>query len=657
MNLVIVESPTKANTIKNFLDKDFIVTSSYGHVRDLPKSKLGVDVENNFKPHYIVPKKAQKQVTALRKSAAKAKEVILATDEDREGEAIAWHLAEVLKINDKKTKRIVFHEITKEAIKNALKEPRHINQSLVDAQQARRVIDRLVGYKLSPFLWKKIRGGLSAGRVQSVAVRLIVEREEEIKKFKPEEYWTIVALFNPDRKENNFEAALFKLNGKEIGKLDIKTEKEASKISDDLKSAAYKVENISKSEVKRNPLPPFTTSTLQQEASKRLYFSAKKTMFVAQHLYENGLITYMRTDSLNLSKESTIAAKKWITKELGSKYAVDAPRVFKTKSRLAQEAHEAIRPTNPESAPDLIHLAKDEQKLYELIWRRFIASQLPQAKFDATTIEISADSQKNKYILRASGNIIRFDGFMAIWKVNIKEKELPILEDGQTLKLVEITPSQHFTEPLSRYNEASLVKTLEEYGIGRPSTYAPIISVIQTRGYVVKNSARRFEPTETGTLVNKMLSSHFPNIIDVGFTAEMEDSFDSIADGKKEWQEIVKRFYDPFEENLSKKYEEVEKQDLTEKTDMKCEICGKDMLIKHGRFGKFLACSGFPECKNTKNIKDPVQSIGMNCPKCGDGEIVIRRTKRGRMFYGCNKYPACDYASWTNPKDAGEVYP
>lgn len=649
MNLVIVESPTKARTIERFLGDGFEVTSSYGHVRDLPKGALGVDTEHDFKPKYVIPRKVQKRVTALKKEVAKAKSVVLATDEDREGEAIAWHLTEALNIDPEKAQRIVFHEITKSAIEEALKHPRSIDQKLVDAQQARRIIDRLVGYKLSPFLWKKIRGGLSAGRVQSVALRLIVEREDEIKKFKPEEYWSIKALLSPHgRQKEQFDAVLSGIEGKKIEKLGIKNEKEAHAIRADLEKAVYSVAEVTKKETKRNPLPPFTTSTLQQAASQRLRFSAKQTMLLAQRLYESGYITYMRTDSVNLSNESLAAAKKWIASELGSAYAASAPRRFKGKSKLAQEAHEAIRPTDPAKLPEKVRLEEKQKKLYDIIWRRFIASQLPPAVFDATTADIAAKSKK-AYTLRATGNVMKFDGFLKIWPSKVSENELPKLEANEALDLAEVISSQHFTEPPPRYNEASLVKTLEEYGIGRPSTYAPIISVIQERGYVEKNSERRFEPTEIGTLVINVLTKHFPDIVDVGFTAGIEENFDEIAEGKDEWYRVVKRFYDPFAKNLDKKYEEVKKENLIEETDEVCDVCGKPMVIKHGRFGKFLACSGYPECKNTKSLKEPPREIGMKCPTCKEGEVIIRHTKRGRAFFGCSRYPDCDFASWTNP--------
>lgn len=657
MKLIIVESPTKARTITNFLENDYKIESSYGHIRDLPKSKLGIDVENNFEPKYIIPIKARKNLNALKKIAAKAEKVILATDEDREGEAIAWHLEEALNLNESKTatERIVFHEITKSAIENALKTPRSIDQKLVDAQQARRVLDRLVGYLLSPFLWKKIIRGLSAGRVQSVALRLIVEREQEIKNFKPDEYWTIKTILENQNKKS-FEAILQKIENEPIPKLGIPSKKEAEKIEANLNHSIYKISSIERKTTKKNPLPPFITSTLQQDASKRFHFSAKQTMRFAQKLYENGLITYMRTDSLNLSKESLESARELIKKEFEKDYLISAPRIFKTKSRLAQEAHEAIRPTDPFKKPETIEFEQPaEKKLYDLIWRRFIAAQLPQAIFNSLHIDIDAKYKNKKYGLKANGNSLVFDGFLKVWPQKFEEKELPDLQTDEKLKLLEIKPEQHFTEPPPRFNEASLIKTLEEYGIGRPSTYAPIISVIQERNYVLKNADRRFEPTEIGGLVNKVLTEHFPEIVDEKFTANMEESLDEVAEGKKDWRSIIKDFYVPFSKNLEKKYENVSKEDFVkeEKTDEICDKCGKLMVIKTGRFGKFLACSGFPDCKNTKSLNNSpqyVKSFG-KCPKCNIGEIVFKRTKRGRFFYGCNKYPECDYASWKKPEE------
>ena len=681
MNLVIVESPTKANTISKFLGKDYKVESSYGHIRDLPKSKLGIDIEKNFEPQYIIPVKARKKVNQLKKETEKAKSVILATDEDREGEAIAFHLTKALGLDEKQnstTQRIVFHEITKSAIEEALSNPRNIDMDLVDAQQARRVLDRLVGYKLSPFLWEKVMKRLSAGRVQSVALRLIAEREEEIKNFKAEEYWTIIAslqkIKNLKAKIKSFEAVLFKINNETIQKPGIKTKEETDEIAGNLKKCEFSVAKIEKREIKRNPLPPFTTSTLQQAASQRMGFSAKQTMRLAQNLYENGLITYMRTDSLNLSKESVFAAKNWIEKNLGKEYAVQAPRFFKTKSRLAQEAHEAIRPTRPDLTPEKISVKSgkikfpQDKKLYELIWQRFIASQMPQAVFDSTRVEITATKSgesrlsgrkaenpklQTHYLLLANGSTLRFDGFLKIWPTKFEENELPALTENEELKLKEIIPSQHFTEPPPRYNEASLIKTLEEYGIGRPSTYAPIISVIQERNYVLKNEQRRFQPTEIGEAVNKILVKHFPEVVDIQFTAQMEEELDKVAQGKQKWQKVIKEFYEPFNKNLEQKYQEVEKQPpIIEKTDEICEKCGKPMIIRYGRFGKFMACSGFPECRNTRTLKAAATDENgeeIKCPKCQEGKVIRRRTKKGRFFYGCSRYPDCDYANWKKP--------
>ena len=656
MKLVIVESPTKAKTIGQFLKGGYKVESSYGHIRDLPKSSLGIDVENKFEPKYVIPRKSQKRVTELKKEAAKAEKVILASDEDREGEAIAWHLVRALKLDEKdedKVERIAFHEITKPAIEAALEHPRKINESLVDAQQARRVLDRLVGYKLSPFLWKKIMGHLSAGRVQSAALKLVVDREEEIRRFKPEEYWTVTTtLFPKGRSKEKFPASLYKVDGKALPKTGIKAE-EAKKIAADLEKAELVAETIEKKEMRRNPLPPFTTSTLQQEASRRLRYSAKQTMRLAQSLYEKGLITYMRTDSLNLSPEATAAAKDWIGKKLGQEYSSSAPRYFKAKSRLAQEAHEAIRPTSPglEEAP-----TDDtrEKKLYELIWRRFIASQLPPAVFYSKSAIISGGN-KPRYELKANGTTMKFDGFLKIWPTKFEETELPEFNSGDEMELQEIKPEQHFTEPPARYNDASLIKALEEYGIGRPSTYAPTLSLLQERNYVTKNKDRRFEPTEIGELVNKTLSENFPEIVDINFTAKMEESLDEVAEGKADWRKIIGDFYADFAPKLEQKYAEVKelKPEVIE-TEEKCEKCGKPMVIKFGRFGKFLACSGFPECKNTKSLPNPKNETNIACPKCGQGQIVVKKTKKGRIFYGCNRWPDCDFASWKKPEQEAQ---
>lgn len=662
MNLVIVESPTKAKTISKFLGSNYKVESSFGHVRDLPKSKLGIDPENNFEPQYIVPRKNQKRVTALRKLAEKAKEIILATDEDREGEAIAWHLIHALKLEGraKETiKRIVFHEITKSAILAAIKNPRSIDLNLINAQQARRILDRLVGYKLSPFLWKKIARGLSAGRVQSVALKLIAEREAEIKEFKPDEYWTVTVNLETKNKQL-LESNLVKIGGETVQKLGIKNQTDAENIKFDLEKSNYEVISVEKTENNKNPLAPFTTSTLQQTSSRFYGYSAKKTMYLAQSLYEKGHITYMRTDSTNLSKESQDSAGAWLAENFGQKYT-EGPKSYKSKSKLAQEAHEAIRPTHVGFSPSEFgaskgSLEKDEQKAYDLIWRRFLASQMPAAKVDATKIEVLAKTKEKKYTLQSNGSVVKFDGFLKVWPAKLEDKELPEVKNGENLKLISVNPIQHFTEPPPRYNEASLIKTLEKYGIGRPSTYAPTISVIQDRNYVEKIQGR-FQPTEVGNLVNKVLTENFPEIVDIDFTAKMENELDEIAGGGKVWQETIREFYDPFAKNLEQKYEEVAKfKPAEETTDEVCEKCGKPMIIKFGRFGKFMACSGFPECKNAKATKESPKLIGMKCPKCTEGDVIERRVNkrgraRGKIFWGCSRYPDCDYASWTNPTE------
>lgn len=656
------------------MGKKYTVESSFGHVRDLPKSTLGIDLEKDFEPHYITPRKIQKNITKLKKTAAKAEKVILATDEDREGEAISWHLMEALKLTDfpEKVERIVFHEITKSAIEQALKTPRAIDINLVNAQQARRVLDRLVGYKLSPFLWKKIARGLSAGRVQSVALRLIADREEEINAFIPQEYWTITALLNEKSARKTapvIEALLSKIDGKALDKFDIKDKKTAHEITEELNKAAYSVASVDRKEVKKNPLPPFITSTLQQESSKRFGFSSKKTMFLAQNLYENGHITYMRTDSVNLSAEALHGAQSWIKDNLPAAYRTAEPQIYKTKSRLAQEAHEAIRPTVASAKTDSLTLERDQKKVYDLIWRRFIASQLPPAVFDATRIDIEARGKKSAYSLFANGNVMKFDGYLKIWTTKFKEKEVPIVAAGATLELQETKPEQHFTEPPPRYNEASLIKILEKFGIGRPSTYAPIISVIQARNYVEKIQGR-FHPTEVGTMVHVAMKEHFPEIVDVQFTAKMEEELDSVAEGKERWQKVIGDFYAPFAKHLETKYEAVaDKEIMNEETDEKCEKCEKNMIIKFGRFGKFMACSGFPECKTTKTLKSAVKTIGMKCPTCAKnsegkenpGDVIEKRVRngraRGKIFWGCSTYPACDYASWTNPMKTSEARP
>ena len=654
LKLVIVESPTKARTISGFLGDEYQIESSYGHMRDLPKSKLGIDTANNFEPSYIIPVKARKRVSELKKLAAKATEIILASDEDREGEAIAWHIANILDVKD--AKRIVFHEITKTAINEALANPRKIEMNLVDAQQARRILDRLVGYELSPFLWRKFFRGLSAGRVQSVAVRLIADREKEIQAFQPQEYWGLSAFLNTKKEQEKvFEARLYKKDGKVLDKLEIKNKEESDRILKDLDRAEYKVAEVESKEARRLPGAPFTTSSLQQESSNKLGYSAKQTMMLAQQLYEAGYISYMRTDSVNLSQDSLAAAKTFIDSSFGKNYSLDEPRRFKNKAKGAQEAHEAIRPTTPSRTPDSMKDSLDakQYKIYDLIWRRFIACQMQPAVFDSATADISA----NNFIFRANGSTLKFDGWLKIYPSKFTENILPTLAENEILNLKELKPEQHFTEPPPRYNEASLIKAMEEHGIGRPSTYAPTIATIQARNYVAKNEQRRFVPTETGNMVNDILVAHFPQIVDINFTAKMEEDLDRIAEGQVKWAPVIKEFYEPFHENLLKKETEVEKKNMEEKTDEVCPNCGKPMVIKQGRFGKFMACSGFPECKTAKPIKNPAREIGMKCPKCAEfspediGDVVMKKTRKGRVFYGCSRYPKCDYASWKNPKE------
>jgi len=659
-NLIIVESPTKAKTISQFLKDGYQIESSYGHVRDLPKSRLGIDVEHNFQPQYIIPKKAQKNVTKLKKLAAKASKVILATDEDREGEAISWHLTQALNLPD--YERITFHEITPDAINRALTEPRKIDLHLVDAQQARRVLDRLVGYELSPFLWQKIRRGLSAGRVQSVALKLIVDRERERQSFKAEEYWSIVVIFSKNKKPELFEAGLFSINNKSLDKFDIKKQKQANQIKESIESCKkFIISEIKKQKTKKAPLPPFTTSTLQQEASKKLRFSARQTMRIAQMLYEGqnlgngsiGLITYMRTDSLNIAASAISKCREIISEKFGKNFMPESPNYYKNKSKGAQEAHEAIRPTHPEILPSELKdkMEPNLYKLYNLIWQRFIASQMKDAIFDRIAISIIGENGKDKYQFKASGNTLKFEGFLAAYPIQFQEVLLPILANNEEVKLSEVKPEQHFTQPPARYNEASLIKTLEENGIGRPSTYAPIISVLQDRFYVEKDEERRFFPTELGFIVNDILAKHFPQITDINFTAKIEEDLDEIAEGKEQWKQIIKNFYWPFKENLLKKYDEVSKEDFQEKTNEICDKCGKPMLVKWSKFGKFLGCSGFPECRNIKKIMDASKKVtGVKCPKCKEGDIIIKRTKaRKRMFYGCSRWPQCDFVSWKRP--------
>ncbi len=654
MNLVIVESPAKGRTIEKYLGKDYRVVASFGHVRDLPKNELGVDVEKDFTPKYVTPPKARKTISSLKELASKSNNIYLATDYDREGEAIAWHVAQAIGLkNLQKVPRITFHEITKDAILNAVKNPRSIDMNLVDAQQARRVLDRLVGYKLSPFLWKKLYKGLSAGRVQSVAVRLIVDRENEIKKFTAQEYWLIAAKLKKDSQE--FEANLTLIDGKKLNKLDISDENQAQSIIDSLKNSQYQVKSIEEKQENRWPYPPFTTSTMQQEASYKLGFSAKKTMKLAQNLYESGLITYMRTDSTNLSSLAINSCRKLIESQFGKNYLPLAPKVYKTKTKGAQEAHEAIRPTFIEDLSLSIEklngkadLTEDHKKLFELIWRRMIACQMEAARIKIITAQIEAKGDK-LYTFVSRGASIEFDGFTKIWPTKISENTLPQMKIDDLLEFIELIKSQHFTEPPARYSEATLIKTLEEKGIGRPSTYAPILSTIQDRGYVVLEK-RYFHPQEIGFLVTDLLVKYFPDIVDIGFTAKMEQNFDEVAEGKDKWTKIIGDFYYPFEKNLEDKYEKVEKVKFDSEVDVseeKCPKCGKPMIVKMGRFGKFLACSGFPECKTTKQI---INSTGLKCPECKKGDILERKTRKGKTFWGCSLYPKCKWASWDNPK-------
>lgn len=653
--LIIVESPAKANTIKKFLGGKTKVVASMGHIRDLPKSKLGVNIENNFEPEYINIRGKGDLIKSLKKDAKSAKKVYLATDPDREGEAIAWHLAHILDIPEDSKSRVTFNEITKTAVQKAIKEPRQIDINLVNAQQARRVLDRIVGYKISPVLWKKVRKGLSAGRVQSVAVKLIVDREKEIEDFIPEEYWNIIAKLLDEKSNKEFEA---KLVGKNNKKLEIHSKEEVDEILANIKDAKFIVKDVKKGERKRNPAPPFTTSTMQQEASRKLNFSLKKTMSVAQTLYEGvkipekgtvGLITYMRTDSTRISEEARKVAKEVVEATYGSEYYEN--RYYKTKAD-AQDAHEAIRPTYIDIKPEQIKdsLTNDQYKLYRLIYNRFLASQMKSAIFDTLAVTIDA----NEYNFKANGQSIKFKGFMTLYVEGTDEKEdeigqIPLLEVAQEVKKEKIESKQSFTEPPPRYTEASLVKALEEKDIGRPSTYSPTITTILARHYIEKE-AKQLVPTELGKVVNKLLTENFPDIINVEFTAEIENEFDEIADGKENWKQMISEFYGPFEKELEKVEKELEHVELEEEvSDVPCEKCGRMMVVKYGRYGKFLACPGYPECKN---VKPYIETIEEPCPKCG-GKVQIRKTKNRRTFYICENNPdKCDYISWTKPKKA-----
>ena len=648
--LIIVESPAKANTIKKFLGGNTKVIASMGHIRDLPKSKLGVNIQNDFEPEYINIRGKGELIKSLKKEASKAKKVYLATDPDREGEAIAWHLAHILELDENEKNRVTFNEITKGTVQESIKNPRKLDKNLIDAQQARRVLDRIVGYQISLLLWKKVRKGLSAGRVQSVAVKLIVDREEEIEKFIPEEYWNIYAKLSDKKTDNEFEAKFIGKNGK---KLELKNKGQVDEILKVINQEKFVVKDIKKSQKKRNPAPPFTTSTMQQEASRKLGFSLKKTMSVAQGLYEGvkieerghtGLITYMRTDSTRISEVARSAAKKHIEEVYGKNYYEN--RYYKTKAD-SQDAHEAIRPSYIELTPESIKnsLTNDQYKLYKLIYNRFIASQMSTATFDTVSVDIDS----GEYNFKANGQKLNFKGFMIVYFEGDDENDeaIPELEVGEELNKKKIEPKQSFTEPPARYTEASLVKTLEENGIGRPSTYSPTITTILERRYIEKEQ-KQLVPTELGKVVNGLLANYFEDIMNVDFTAEIEKNFDSIAEGKEEWKKTIREFYKPFSKELDKAQNELEHVKLEEEvSDVPCDKCGRMMVIKYGRFGKFLACPGYPECKNAKPL---VETIKEPCPNCG-GKVQVRKSKKGRKFYICENNPdkGCEYISWNKP--------
>jgi len=697
--LVIVESPAKAKTLEKFLGKDYKVKASAGHIRDLPQKSLGVDVEKDFAPVYEVLKGKEKVIKELKSAASSAKMVLLAPDPDREGEAIAWHLAFLINKADK-IKRIEFNEITGDAVRQAVKNPREIDLNRVNAQQARRILDRIVGYKISPLLWKKVRKGLSAGRVQSVAVRLICERESLVQRFVPEEYWKITAMLLKKGAKNSFSSLIHSKEGQQIA---ISSAEQSESILKALEGSVYKVKEVRKREQKRNPFPPFITSSLQQDAARKLGYPAKKTMSIAQRLYEGieiegeghvGLITYMRTDSTRVADVAIQEVRKYIGENFSPSYMPKAPNVYKTK-KSAQDAHEAIRPTSVYRSPEKIKasLTPEQMKLYELIWKRFVASQMNPAVSDMTSVDIDA----NGYLFRSSGSVIKFDGFLSLYEESKDEKEekqsnLPALEEGEVLQLESLSPSQHFTEPPARYTEASLIKELEEKGIGRPSTYAPIISTVVDRGYVIKD-LKALKPTELGIITNGLLVKHFPIILDIAFTARMEEELDEIEEGKMNWTDTLKEFYGPFKESLDKAGVEMKKVKMEEKTDEVCEKCGSPMVVRQSRYGAFLACSGFPKCKNTKDLprkgeqqievkeacekcgspmevkrsrfgmflacsnypkckhtKSILKKTGVKCPEkdCG-GDIIEKKSKKGRIFFACSNWPKCKFATWQKP--------
>ena len=660
MDLIIVESPTKAKTLARFLGKDYQIDATMGHIQDLPKNKLGVDTEHDFKPDYVAVKKKQDVSRTIKADAKKADKIYLATDPDREGEAIAYHVKDLLtgKSKNKKFARVVFHEITESAVKHALENPREVDLALFHAQQARRVLDRLVGYKLSPLLWKKIRKGLSAGRVQSVAVRLIVEREREIEAFKPIEYWEIlVELKKLEGSSSPFTVKLMKINE---DKLDVKNKDQADKAVGHLEKAEYSVSSIDKREITKSPHPPFTTSTMTQAAARNHFWSAKKTMSVAQRLYEEGLITYHRTDSTYIAAEAVTAVREYIISAFGAEYVPEKPRLFKTKSKVAQEAHEAIRPSNSKvlsTSSEVTALGNDAEKLYALIWRRFVSTQMSPSIADQTTINVVAEKGKDKYYLQVGGQIVKFDGWRKVYgkKVVAEEGEvlLPDVEEGENLEKLSIDPQQKFTEPPPRFNEASLVKMLEKLGIGRPSTYAPTISTIQDRQYVEKNEGK-FTPTALGIAVNDFLIEHFPDVFEYNFTAKMEDDLDEIAKGEKDWVPVIKDFWKPFEKKLEGVEETAKRVKIeVETTGEKCPKCSEgDQVIRTGKFGKFLSCSRFPDC----DWKDAyVEKINMKCPDCSVGEVIVKKTRFGKKFFGCSRYPDCKFASWRKPTPVAPV--
>jgi DNA topoisomerase-1 len=718
--LVVVESPTKAKTLERYLGGDYTVKASYGHIRDLPKNKLGVDTEREFEPEYVVPDDSKKVVAQLRSAHTKAADLILATDFDREGEAIAFHVASLLGVDPSAAKRVTFTEITRGAILEAFQDPRTLDLKLVEAQQARRVLDRLVGYRLSPVLWKKVRTGLSAGRVQSVALRLIVDREREIAAFTPVEYWTVDARLSPDGEEAAFVARLIQIGEEKLAAspdrqgLLLSAEADAAQHLDRLRAARYTVQEVRQREVKRSPAPPFTTSTLQQEAARKLGFSSRKTMRMAQQLYEGvelpgegqvGLITYMRTDSVNIAEQALGELQEVVKRQYGQEYALDNPRRYKKKQRGAQEAHEAIRPTSAQRFPDAVesHLERDQARLYRLIWQRTVASQMAEARFDQVSVDIGAAADSERYLFRATGQTLKFDGFRRVYfegrddaADEDQESRLPPLTAEQALRLLDILPEQHFTQPPPRFSEASLVKALEELGIGRPSTYASIISVLLDRGYVRLDN-RRFYPEDVGEVVTDLLVEHFPEIVDVNFTAHMEDELDDIAEGKLRWTQVLDEFYGPFERLLEKKEDEIERPE--EELDELCPLCPEEgrtpgkLVIKLGRAGKFIGCKNYPDCRYTRNvdgesrpepeptgedcpecgrplvrrvgrygpfvgcsgypecryIKKVEKGTGVTCPQCGEGELVAKRTRKGRTFYSCNRYPECKFAVWQRP--------